>query len=652
MDDYTEEDYAFKLAKQCVFKMYRHGNAQKWDELEVWGKCLTNTAAKFPKNADIQLVVVQGAFSAMFHYDTAQAWDALEVWGMRLIDAAAKFPQNEDIQLVVVKGAVKAISRYGAAQAWDALETWGKLLTDIAKKFPQNGEIQLALAKGAFFAISDYGAAQAWNVLKTWGKRLANTAKNFPKNGEIHLALAHGAFSAMYDYGRAQKWDALEVWGKRLADTADKFPQNKNIQRCLAGGALNAIASYVGKKDGDVSYNKWRDILFEGVKRNPDNTQIKRLLQGGELETLLGCKSWKEVPEPFLELWVIQNEIVDSLKVETDSDLKTAYYTSHDIFHNHIIGENTKDAKMRLYSVASANDPMEGKVLGKFLGSQGTARYDEKMVAAQTSFSSMVDCLNQFRLYSGQGQEGKGICLVFNKNYFSEAKDPASYLENSGKSNLEKSQKTDSNKLHLYWVLYYDYRRTDHPKFIHTPAYQETALRIDASESDASSADAKSDAERKKWEERNRKIGQMMQKLRKIYTDICANGKEKDKENAWQVLIYLRHLVKDVAFAEEREMRMLKLFGFNEEKLNIDPNNERLYVEYRPIFGEEHVLDEVIVGPLRDDFKQKTQLWKHIIATTAKDIPMPKFTQSQAPLAPPAQTSCPTPPHSRKYPND
>ena len=567
MDGKTEEQQALELAKQCVFKMYRHGNAQKWDELEVWDKCLTDTAAKFPKNEDIHL--------------------------------------------------------------------W--------------------LANGAFNAMRDYGDAQKWDELETWGKRLTDTTDKFPKNKDIHLWLANGAFNAMRDYGDAQKWDELEIWGKYLTDTADKFPKNGEIQLRLAEGALSAIASYAGEKDRDDSYNKWCDALFGCVNCNPDNIRIQSVIRGGELETLLGCKSWQKVPEKFLEFWVIQNAIVSALKVESDSDLKAAHYTSHDTFNNHIIGENAENAKMSLYSVASANDPMEGKVLGKFLGSQGTARYDEKMVAAQTSFSPMVDCLNQFRLYSGQGQEGKGICLVFNKNYFSEAEDPASYFGRYASDlpeitseptapTLAKRGKDETGKLHLYWVLYYDYRRTAPPEFIHTPAHQATALRIDASESDTPT-DAKSDAERKKWEERNRKIGQMMRKLRKIYTDICANGNEKDKEkakeDAWQVLIYLRHLVKDAAFAEEREMRMLKLYRF--DKVKRDNKTERLYFEYFPIFGKEHVLDEVIVGPLRDDFTQKTQLWKHIIATNHKnkDIPMPKFTQSQAPLAP---TSCPTKP--------
>jgi len=528
-------------------------------------------------------------------------------------------------------------------------------------------EQSLKLASECVHAMADYGSAQQWELLETFGQRLVETATNFKENEQIQLQLALGAINAIADYGSSQHWKMLEIWGQHLLKTAGKLPVIWE-KPMLTHGIVNLIISYAGEHEYNGNKNQWRLKLLEYSKNHPKTifsmkssillgdrvTEIKYttddVIKNTDFSALLDDRfTLENAPDEFFDLWLVQNEIVNMLEVNFDDpnvpDLKAAHYRSGETLK--LIVKMPSEFKIRLSSVAATNDKMEGKVLGKFLDPQDTVQREENMIAVQASFSA-VDYLNQFRLYSGR-EAGAGVCLVFNDGYFATS-EGSHYMEASSVKKLmssrtvEKSKtapiEDETKKQKLYWVLYYDYRRKEKEKtyFIHTPLQIASALTIDAHKAGNTAPSPKS----QDWARQcGEKIGLMMAKLERIYNSICdAKAKDpetlkKDRESAWQLLIFLRHLVKDAAFAEEREMRLLKLYAFDHPGVKTDEKSNQLYTEYLPIFSKryyEAYLDEVIVGPLCDDFKQLAQQWRHALAKNKRELV--KFSKSEAPLAP------------------
>ena len=268
------------LPGAAVNAIAHYGSAQRWDDLEQWGKTLTGVADQFPEEKGIQFALATAAFNAIYHYGTAQRWDDLERWGETLTGVAAAFAGDKEIQFLLAKGAVNAITGYGTAQRWDDLERWGAKLARVADKFPQDRKAQLALANGAVNSIDGYGTAQRWNDLERWGKTLTGVADQFPKDKEIQLELAKGAVNAIIYYGRAQRWDNLEQWGKTLTGVAAKFPEAEDVQLRLAKGAASAITGYGRGRVWD-GLERWGRVLTEVADTFTEDNEIQLELAKG-----------------------------------------------------------------------------------------------------------------------------------------------------------------------------------------------------------------------------------------------------------------------------------------------------------------------------------------------------------------------------------
>ncbi|GHS96847.1 hypothetical protein FACS1894108_02200 [Planctomycetales bacterium] len=306
------DDRWLRLAKGAVNAISAYGAAQKWEELEAWGKTLKDVAARFADNADIQLELAKGAVSAIYRYGAAQKREGLEAWGKTLKDVAARFADNADIQLALAKGAVNAILRYGDAQKWEELEAWGKTLQGVAARFAANADIQLRLAKGAVNAISAYGAAQRWEELEAWGKELKGVANDqrFAANAEIQLRLAMGAVNAISRYGAAQKREELEAWVETLRDVAARFAANADIQLALAMGAVNAISRY-GAAQKREELEAWVETLRDVAARFAANADIQLALAMGAVSAISAygaAKKWEELEAWGKELKGVAND--------------------------------------------------------------------------------------------------------------------------------------------------------------------------------------------------------------------------------------------------------------------------------------------------------------------------------------------------------
>jgi hypothetical protein len=184
---------------------------------------------------------------------------------------------------------------------------------------------------------------------------------------------------------------------------------------------------------------------------------------------------------------------------------------------------------------------------------------------------------------------------------------------------------------HLYWVLYYDSRDEDPKKhfFIHTPT--QCSLNIKKMN--------KRDAYPKWAIDKNNAIHEALEKVKEKYKE----AKKIDPEVAWRLLIYLRHLVKDVAFVEEQEMRILTLCPLGKAK-RLRDDSDILSQDYLPIFSKENQKLDVVAGPKMANFGSRSTRWLNTIKEYEDRVNDGKkeeekvsfkvtFRQSEAPLA-------------------
>ncbi|AFO91517.1 hypothetical protein [Phaeobacter inhibens] len=279
-----DQEIQLELAMAAVNAVYHYGAAQKFEDQERWGARLVTLAETAPWQDDqeIQLELAKAAVNAVNHYGAAQKFEDQERWGARLVSLAETAPWQDDqeIQLELAKAAVNAVYHYGAAQKFEDLERWGARLVTLAETAPwqDDQEIQLELANAAVNAVYHYGAAQKFEDLERWGARLVSLAETAPwqDDQEIQLELAKAAVNAVNHYGAAQKFEDQERWGARLVSLAETAPwqDDQEIQLELANAAVNAVLSTSGQQ-----FTKWRTVLRECAKRNPQNFEIQREAQ-------------------------------------------------------------------------------------------------------------------------------------------------------------------------------------------------------------------------------------------------------------------------------------------------------------------------------------------------------------------------------------
>ena len=122
--------------------------------------------------------------------------------------------------------------------------------------------------------------------------------------------------------------------------------------------------------------------------------------------------------------------------------------------------------------------------------------------------------------------------------------------------------------------------------------------------------------------------------MKRIRDHFKAISKEY-QQTALEMLIYLRHLVKDAAFKDEKELRILSLHPYNDHdsSLKVLPGKNCLSVSYLPVIHEgEEYLEKVIAGPKLRDFANLVDVAKfrlHLLGGKKEVV----FCKSQAPLS-------------------
>jgi tetratricopeptide (TPR) repeat protein len=231
---------------------------------------------------------------------------------------------------------------------------------------------------------------------------------------------------------------------------------------------------------------------------------------------------------------------------------------------------------LRLSSIRTSNDPMEGLVVFKYLGLENKeTKMDYQAFVACFTFDA--ECLNQFRLYGKeQGQEATGVSLVFKKDFFAE--EPAGMAPEhvmdkpDNKPDIRIEKKPSKEKYSLYRCVYTDPKTKQIIALGHKDDY---AFFRDEPDTDSGEI-------QKKIKDYKEKINTNLQTVReefdKLKDFIKTNDGKINLQLVCDLLIHIRYLVKHIAFKEEQECRIVKVEALsNHDKVKL--KDDKMFID-------------------------------------------------------------------------
>ena len=466
------------------------------------------------------------------------------------------------------------------------------------------------------------------NVLDDLGRKeeaLASYDKALEINPDKEEAY-YNRGNVLDDLGR--KEEALASYDKALEinPNVDDFWNNKGVLLSRLGKKEEALECYIKAIRINANHekaNRNRRALIGSDQFWDSLSEVSQpdLWSGDEDFNTLALKDCSEEDSQCIRrLWVEQYRLLHLLSADLE---QVGHYTSSVVFETLLKEQKEPKGKanpLLLCSLAAANDPTEGTVFQTLLGENcmpSSQRIRSNLAVLQTSFSSTIDSLNQFRLYGkNNGEEGTGLCLVFNRSFFASPGETSMIAVRRDQEQSTEKEAT-CRKLPLYWVLYYD---RDSGHVYYTPACTEHSLNKNF-EMEKTSLEK---ADLKKVED----IGKSLKRIQDTFKAIS----EKCQQTALEMLIYLRHLVKDAAFKDERELRILSLHPYNDPSLKVLLGKNCLSVDYLPVIDdEEEYLEKVIAGPKLREFPNLVDVAKFRLHHLGgkKEV---EFRQSEAPL--------------------
>lgn len=380
-----------------------------------------------------------------------------------------------------------------------------------------------------------------------------------------------------------------------------------NITKKQFDNILEIIAGF------DYIWEKEKEEYFNSIVSNENEDKYKKELK---------------------ELWILQYMLLDLLSIKNKGNIKDiSTYMSIGV-----LKALTKDpkSKLKMFSISKVNDPKEGKILHDILNKNSIYRDSNDIenifavkksnisfTIVQESFTRLRDSLTMFRLYGKNTKysidgkdEGTGVCLVFNKNLF----DTFFYHPSTPIAD-------EQNKLlPIYFILYYNREKN---KLIFNPTasdYKNIEIDLNKKYYRWNNKKNKKD-DNLKLEDR---VGYIFNRIFKKL-----KGLKNDKEalnKAYRLLINIRYLIKDSAFVEEQEMRILRIAKLSDSDIYYDNGKDSLCKEYVNIF-ENDALREIIIGP---KVKEPVSLIEELQNAFENDMKAPyglKFTISKSPLA-------------------
>jgi hypothetical protein len=276
----------------------------------------------------------------------------------------------------------------------------------------------------------------------------------------------------------------------------------------------------------------------------------------------------KELYGNCLEIYSQTIDILNILRIGSDDsdDLKVSYYTKKIIAQSLLIEPKCekKCEDFRFYNTHKMNDPSEGKTLLSFLGINKEDSKLPKTLPFIGCFTLEVDNLNQFRLYGNDGnREATGVSLVFRFDFFNEDRE-------------------------LCRCVYID--------------LEKDRIKVAFSEDEEDEEKAKEeDLEeiKNKQQDVKKLLNCLKKSIKKLFDRDIENTDINRAELAKDLLIRIRYIVKDYAFKEERECRIINLIDKEnkEERSKIKIDGERFYIN---ICEVKDYIREIYFAPLAE----------------------------------------------------
>lgn len=341
---------------------------------------------------------------------------------------------------------------------------------------------------------------------------------------------------------------------------------------------------------------------------------------------------------PYISsLYSNNNKHLSSPFKNNDDKIPTiAHYTSEITLNILINTPPHTGHNLKLFSTAVANDPQEGKILHYLLNIDPqdslNTQLEEKWIIFQACFTSEVDSLNQFRLYGKkEREEGTGFCLELNPSYFVTAFSHATTtLNNEANTSITITPKQNPcNKVKiplkqpLYHVIYHD---PETHRIYYAPASEEQYAELGNH-----FLGGKTNV---KHHEKLIQIRNTIQNIKKIFKKLKSSSSINAQIQAWDNLIFTRHLVKHAAFRNEKELRIISVKKFGDPNLLFLDSTDCHTVDYLSIMDEDY-LKAVIGGPKVKDFDRLKEKWLCRLHQYRNNHGQPKthtaFRQSTAP---------------------
>lgn len=438
---------------------------------------------------------------------------------------------------------------------------------------------------------------------------------------------------------------------------------------------LKLIESSVKKNLPITSEDKFQFIQALLLRHSQQYENAKRIYEKVELENLplssqisicgdvfdinilhaLYSHQTEETPTADVEFWTYLLLYLLQFDLFQDQEYRVSHYTSVAALEAMLSDQNM--SPFRLCSLGSANDSKEGKILYDFLGEDLNLKDYlqvintplDKYTAVQASFTKLEDALTMFRLYGkNDNMEGTGVNLVFNENFFTEdfiqplrSQDIRSKQYENDENpytppNFEKIEKIPKEP--LYWILYWDKKNN---KIYFNPQGIYKTLEIDLNIDCEWSVLNKNQNELKEspdsfYRKYANNIAFALNRLKKSFKDfILSDYKNEDIKKVKKTLLNISYLIKDIAFYDEKELRIVNVEEIHEnDKLKHDEGHYRLYKNYLQLNDSntnENCLEKIIIGP---KVPQKETLKEYLIQHLDKaNMNYVEVEISEAPLA-------------------
>ena len=513
----------------------------------------------------------------------------------------------------------KAISAYEAIQQQDDKETFAKALFNLGFLWKKKGEQKKAAAIYKTIQREDYpkafaraqlGLAEIWEEKGEQEKAIAAYEAIHREDDKETFALAQwnvgiiwaekgeqekevAAYKAIYRedspklFALAQ-WNLAKVWAdngkwKKSVNTLlnIKRSDSQHVYSRITEILLNGFIPELIKKGHRVG--KFVNNIFERVKFDYRHDILKFIFKSKDIH--------------LLKILDRVTEILNELKIENlaseDFEKNIAHYTRPLIGFSLLNPtEEKSSSKFRLSTIKGVNDPTEGTILKDFLN-YGKKTEDD-LITFISCFTFNHDSLNQFRLYGKEkGQEASGISLVFERDKFFNQEVSAfntlSYQNVPFKTEVFLDNKKidekqgESNKLNpilvsklpLYRCIYLESYSDNKPFYLQLAQREELTFYREDERLTPST----------RWKKYKEQIDQIESNVKMKLTEIKEeisklSSDEKTHEILDKILLPLRYLVKHSAFKEEQECRIIYIANICDDKIQMNPEQGQMYVEY------------------------------------------------------------------------